>query len=98
MSPHKLRFIFVCAFVCALTGMTDKAKAQGIERVSLSGENLAEQLRQSGVNQTYNMRLGPVTLRVEADTSISYNDNINLAKTGRISDFVVTPSFEIHAQ
>jgi len=78
--------------------MTDKAKAQGIERESQSGESAAEQLRQSGVNQPYNLRLGPITLRAEADINTSFNDNINLAKTGGISDILITPSAVIHAR
>jgi len=77
--------------------MTDKAKSQGIDRESLSGESVAAQLRQSGVDQPYNLRLGPATLRVEADITTSFNDNINLAKTGRIADILITPSSVIHA-
>jgi hypothetical protein len=97
MRSFKLRFISVCVCIGALMNMTDKAKAQGIDRESLSGEGLAEQLQQSGVNQPYNLRLGPVTLRLEADTTVSYNDNINLASTGRIADILITPSATLHA-
>lgn len=85
-------------FICALMSMTNKAKAQGIERESLTGESVAEQMRQSGVDQAYNLRLGPVTLRAETDMTIGYNDNINFANTGRIADILITPSSLIRAR
>jgi hypothetical protein len=77
--------------------MINHAAAQGIERESLSGESVAEQLRQSGVNQPYNLLLGPVTLRAEADATVNYNDNIGLNKTGRLSDVILTPSGVLNA-
>jgi hypothetical protein len=77
--------------------MIDRAKSQDTSRESLSGESVAEQLQQSGVNQAYNLRLGPVTLRLESDITTSFNDNINLANTGRITDIVMTPSSVVHA-
>ena len=73
-----------------------KAMAQGIERESLSGSGVADQLRQTGDSQDYNLKLGPVTLRVDADVDTGYNDNINLVQTGRISDFIVTPMLTVH--
>jgi hypothetical protein len=76
--------------------MMNTAKSQGIERESLSGETVADQLRLSGVNDAYNLRLGPVTLRVENDFTASYEDNINYAQTGRINDVVLTPSGIVH--
>jgi hypothetical protein len=86
--------------VCALVGLTmslePRAMAQGIERESLSGPSVADQLRQSGDSQPYNLKLGPVTLRVDADLDTSYNDNINLVQTGRASDFIVTPMLTVH--
>lgn len=75
---------------------TSNGRAQGIERESLSGMGLAQALLRASDNQVYNMRLGPVQLRVDAYLPIAYNDNINLAKTGRISDFVVTPQAAVH--
>lgn len=98
MKLFKLNFIFVCIFIGALTNMIDHAQAQGIDRESLSGESVAEQLRQSTVDQAYNLRLGPVTLRAEADITTSFNDNINLAKTGRLADILITPSLAVQAE
>ena len=98
MWPCQLRFIFVCAFVGVVMSMIDYARAQGIERESLSGESVAEQLRQSGDNEPYNLRLGPVTLRLDADITTSFDDNVNFAKTGRIADILITPSTLVHAR
>jgi hypothetical protein len=91
MKRCNLIFIFVCAFSAALVNMTDQAKAQGVVDESLSGESVAEQLRQSGVDQPYNLRLGPVSVRAEAGVTTTYNDNINLSKTGELADFIITP-------
>jgi hypothetical protein len=46
----------------------------------------------------YNLRLGPITLRTDADATMSYSDNINLAKTGRLADVLITPSCGVTAQ
>ena len=74
----------------------EQARAQGIEYESLSGESVAEQLRQTGVELPYNLKVGPVGLRVDGEFTASYNDNINLAKTGAIADFIITPSVSLH--
>jgi hypothetical protein len=98
MRPSKLRFLFVYVFFGAFMNMINPASAQGIERESLSGENVADELRQSGVNQPYNLQLGPVTIRAEADGTASFNDNIGLNKTGRMTDLILTPSAILDAQ
>jgi hypothetical protein len=72
--------------------MNDCARAQGLDQISLTGENVAEQLRQTSDNGDYNLKIGPVGVRVDADVTTSYNDNINLVKTGAIGDFLTTPA------
>lgn len=72
--------------------MTDRASAQGLQEVSLTGENVAEQLRQSSDSQPDNLKVGPVGLRIEADMSTAYNTNINLTKTAPTADVIFTPS------
>jgi hypothetical protein len=66
--------------------------------VSQTGESLAEQLQQSGSNQPYNLKLGPIQLRAEADLTGTFNDNIGLTKSDRISDFIITPMGIIHGR
>jgi len=77
--------------------MINHAAAQGIERESLSGESVAQQLQQQGINQPYNLRLGPVTLRAEADLTADFNDNIGLTKDGRTADIILTPGAVLNA-
>ena len=77
--------------------MIDQAKAQGIERESLSGESIAAQLRQSSVSPNYNLKIGPVGIRLDASLTTSYSDNINLSKAERIGDFTTTPSVGLNA-
>jgi hypothetical protein len=48
------------------------------------------------VDQPYNLQIGPVTLRADAGSTVSYNDNINLAESGRQEDFIITPDVNIH--
>jgi hypothetical protein len=55
-----------------------------------------EKSQASEVTQPYNLQLGPVSLRAEADISTSLNDNINLARNGRSADFITNPSVGIH--
>ena len=91
MERRKLRFALICVYMVTLSSMMDRASAQGIDRESLSGENMAAQMRQSGVDQAYNLRLGPVTIRAEVDATAEFNDNIGLNNTGAKSDFLITP-------
>jgi hypothetical protein len=87
---------FICILLVALLSLTEKASAQGIERESVAGPEAAAAMRGSDVNQPYNLQIGPITLRADASVATTFDDNINLAKNGRLSDVIVTPSFGIH--
>jgi len=76
--------------------MNNRAQAQGIDHVSLSGESVADELRQSGINQPYNLRMGPLTLRLDAGVTTGYNDNVNLSHTGAVADMITTPEVGVH--
>jgi hypothetical protein len=78
--------------------LSSRVCAQSLERESLTGESVEVQLRQQGLDQAYNFSLGPVALRTDASISASYNDNIGLNKTGRISDFILTPIGTLHGR
>lgn len=78
--------------------MFDRVQAQGIDHISLSGEYIAEQLRQSSVDQPYNLKIGPVSVRAESGITTSYNDNINLTKVDPIADFIITPTATLHGR
>jgi hypothetical protein len=95
MDRRNLTFIFVCAALAALMSMINFTRAQGLDQISLTGENVAAQLRQSSDDLPYNMKIGPVQIRVSADLTTAYNDNTNLAKTGAIADVVTTPAATI---
>jgi len=77
-------------------GCTERSSAQGIERQSIAGEDAATASKGSDQNQPYNLSLGPVSIRAETGISTGYNDNINVAYTGRQGDFIVTPSLTLH--
>jgi hypothetical protein len=95
LNVHLVVFTTLLLFVLE---SEEAARAQGIERESMAGENAAESSLNTNVeNQPYNFQVGPVNLRVEAGAGISYNDNIQLADTGRESDLILQPSAAIHA-
>ena len=98
MERHKLRFALLGVYMVTLLSMTDRASAQGIERESLSGENVAAEMRQSGVDLPYNLRLGPVTVRAEFDATANFNDNIGLTKDDKMADLILTPTAILHAR
>jgi len=53
-------------------------------------------IRAQVANQSYNLQIGPVSLRTDAGSTVSYNDNINLANNGKQDDFIITPDINIH--
>jgi hypothetical protein len=52
--------------------------------------------RASDVSQPYNFLIGPVTVRADTTLSTSFNDNINLAKNGRLADILLDPEVGFH--
>jgi hypothetical protein len=52
-------------------------------------------LRAEGEN--YNIKAGPVNLKVNSGTRITYNDNINLSEFNRLDDVIITPYTNITA-
>jgi hypothetical protein len=56
-----------------------------------------ERSQASDVSQPYNFLLGPVSLNTNSSLITSFNDNINLSKTGRQVDFIINPSAGIDA-
>ncbi|HEX4139105.1 MAG TPA: hypothetical protein VHY09_02075 [Candidatus Methylacidiphilales bacterium] len=66
--------------------------------VSQTGETLAESLQQQQGNQPYNLRVGPVQIRAEADLTADVNDNIGLNKDGREADLIFVPMGVLHGR
>jgi hypothetical protein len=88
----------LCALIVLAFACPGQIWGQGIERQSLAGQDAATAAQVSNPSeQPYNLSLGPVTIRAEAGLSTAYNDNINVAYTGRQGDFIVTPSMTVHA-
>jgi hypothetical protein len=87
----------LCLLALVWLGLAAKAAAQGIESESLAGESAAEAAdNKTPGGQPYNLQLGAVSLRVDATASVSYNDNINISRTDRENDFIITPLVDIH--
>ncbi len=97
MKSSCLVYITVFVFIGIALSFESTARAQGIDHESMSGESIARELRQSGVGSVYNLRLGPIDLRTDAEVTTSFNDNVNLANQGRLADILITPSVGIHA-
>lgn len=91
-----MKWLLVCPLLLLGFGVAERSQAQGVEHQSLVGGGLANFLDQSATDQPYNLRLGPVTLRADASFNAGYNDNLNVANTGRIADGYVEPMAGIH--
>jgi hypothetical protein len=77
---------------------TPVTPAYGSGGVSETGEALAESMKQSSANQPYNLRVGPVLLRAEADVGVSVNDNIGLTRDDRVTDIITSPTGILHGK
>ena len=66
--------------------------AQDSIRPSLAGELDAASRRPVIDTRNYNLKLGPALVNLSAHLDFEYNDNINLAETGRESDLIIRPS------
>lgn len=93
----RIRQALLGVLMLVIVGTVQNIQAQGIERESLAGESAAADASGSDVNQPYNLQLGPVTLRANASLQTAFNDNINLAKNGRLADCIITPQFGVDA-
>ena len=91
-----LKSAVLCALIVLAIGSSERIFAQGIERQSLAGEDAATAAKGSDQNNPYNLSLGPVSIRTDAGISTAYNDNINVAYTGRQGDCIITPTFNVH--
>src|SRR5256714_12818939 len=72
-------------------------RAQEAVRPSLAGEAAAEARRQSFEHIPYNLLLGPVRFLFSTTLGVEYNDNINLAETGKQEDVIIRPQFNVDA-
>jgi hypothetical protein len=90
-----IRPLFIATLLGVVACAIGRVQAQGIERESLAGEAAAGAVHGSDEDQPYNVQLGPVNLRASTAFSTSYNDNINVAHTGRQTDVILTPSADI---
>ncbi|MBV8417101.1 MAG: hypothetical protein JO251_18005 [Verrucomicrobia bacterium] len=70
----------------------ESASAQDSIRPSLAGELDAASRRPVIDTSSYNLKLGPALVNLSAHLDFEYNDNINLAETGRESDLIIRPS------
>ena len=66
--------------------------------VSQTGEAEADLMRAQNANQPYNLRMGPVQIRAEADLTVQANDNIGFNKDDRQADIIMTPMGILHGR
>ncbi len=88
-------FVAVAVFV---VNQPETLQAQGIERESMAGEAAAEALKGSDVNAPYNISIGPVQVQTAASIIGTYCDNINVASSNRLSDYIVEPLVDFNAK
>jgi opacity protein-like surface antigen len=61
----------------------------GLESLSVTREQKEEEAN--------NFQIGPVRFSMAAGIGVEFNDNITLAQTGRQSDIIIRPSFDVNA-
>jgi len=66
-------------------------------RYSLASERAAEARKRSRTETYYNLDLDPVKLRFSTSAEAEYNDNVNLASTNRLEDYVIRPQVGVRA-
>src|ERR1051325_5470996 len=84
-------------FVLLLGTGASPLHGQDAVRPSLAGEESAEARRQSLDRIPYNLLAGPIRFRFSATLGMEYNDNINLAETGKQEDVIIRPQFNVNA-
>jgi hypothetical protein len=80
--------------LCAFLGATDRLLGQFDPSVSMTGveaATAARDARQQIDDSEATARVGKVSFRIAAGLRQEYNDNINLAATGREHDFITSP-------
>lgn len=77
--------------------VTWAASAQEALRDSLAGDAAVEAQHQRMMSQPWNFKKGDFTLTTVPSLGLSWNDNINLVKTGGLDDFILSPFLHVDA-
>lgn len=98
------------ALALASTGMGSAFAQSSFDQAFTTGNGAADPLSFSRTadrlaalrhkyreEQPYNIHLGPVNLSFSASATAEYNDNINLANRGKVSDFDFGPDAKVNA-
>ncbi len=94
ITPRIVRFKSVSGLLCLLC-LALVADAQEVQRPSQVGERAAELRTRPPEINDYNLKVGPVLLKVNATMTAEFNDNINTAKVNPEADLILTPSVGI---
>jgi hypothetical protein len=85
--------------VCFFAGVISASAQEALQNMA-AGDSAAKarsQQMQSPQNQDYTFKKGDFQLMVVPAMSLEWNDNVNLAQTNALDDFIVTPSVDISA-
>jgi hypothetical protein len=85
------RRLVAVLIITVLLGL-ENIYAQDSIRPSLAGALDASSRRPVIDISNYNLKLGPALVNLSAHLDFEYNDNINLAESGRESDLIIRPS------
>lgn len=90
LGSTRIALLFVL-LVCAA------AHAQDAVRYSIASERAAEARKRARSETYYNLDLDPVKLRFSTSVGAEYNDNVNLASTNQLEDYIVRPQIGVRA-
>jgi len=97
---HPTIAVLIRLAVLTLIALSVSAKAQeswgiGQGRPSMTGAYSAARRQPATSADNYNLALGPVSFNLSSSVNVEFNDNVNLAESGRLSDFIITPSINL---
>ena len=79
-------------------GCAASVQAQDIVRPSLTRSYAPDNRKYVGEEPNYNIRVGSISLLMDASVFAEFNDNINLSSVNKQSDIIVRPSIGVTAK
>ncbi len=94
ITPRIVRFKSVSGLLCLLC-LALVADAQEVQRPSQVGERAAELRTRPPEINDYNLKVGPVLLKVNASMTAEWNNNLKSLRLERAADFSLTTSADV---
>lgn len=88
---------FLVFFIAIYLQMPVSVQAQEALQNSIAGQNASVSRTKALQNPDYTIKYGDFRLLITPSSSFSWNDNVNLSETNKISDYILSPSVGVRA-